>query len=103
MIIGNQLIKRNFIKLLIVRSYVDRYTIYFKTDTFLRSTDGLVGYDAALTQLRSGVRFSLSVSFYFFYKNHFVRLSVVNGWSHVSHFADHRVHRLRRKLARTLL
>jgi hypothetical protein len=64
---------------------VDRYTIYFKTDTFLRSTDGLVGYDAALTQLRSGVRFSLSVSFYFFLQKSFCE--VVSCQRLVSRFA----------------
>ena len=30
------------------------------------SRDGLVGYDAALTQLRSGVRFPFFVRFFFF-------------------------------------
>ena len=32
----------------------------------MRSRDGLVGYDAALTQLRSGVRFPFFVRFFFF-------------------------------------
>ena len=35
----------------------------FKARSLEASRDGLVGYDAALTQLRSGVRFSPSVFF----------------------------------------
>jgi hypothetical protein len=47
-------------------NYVNVQYIYVKSFTLSMCRDGLVGYDAALTRLRSGVRFPLLVLLVFF-------------------------------------